>query len=187
MKKILSLLLIGLLCASPAFATYSNYESDNIVILGPNMGAKGITPPTEIVKVRYAMRDHYGSGSANATSLNSGDCVIWSINSSDGYTITACISDEYQAANPFAGILVTAIETATSSAVRGRGRNVGYMATRGYCLARMDTSSSFPGAGIEPNGATLIRSCRALEGISPDIGWLLEDVAADGLMPVYLR
>lgn len=182
MRRIFSLMLVVLLLSVGVAGAVSNYESDNVVIVGPFGGAQGITPATQIMKVRY------GSRIADAPSLASGDVVIWDTTSADGYTITACVTD---ADAKFAGVLVTTIATADSSSVTAT-RNVGYMATSGYCLAKVDTSVSHTGQRLVMNGGTQHASfgttggSASAVGISYDIGVLLIDNAADGLMPVVL-
>ena len=78
--------------------------------------------------------------------------------------------------------------------IRGNTRNWGKMAVEGYCLARVDTSAATAGQQLYPNGLTLGTSFGTIDlsgatagSVSNDIGVLLADTAADGLMPVWLR
>jgi len=191
MRKLFTLLLVAafLLSGSVVYAA-SNYASPNAEIMGPQGGALGISPMTQIIKVRYGRGN---SGDQDVyPSLASGDVVIWDTNSADGVTISGCIVD-FDA--PYAGVLVTTIATQDSASnVRGSDKNWGYIAVKGYCLAKVDTSApTVTGGSIVTNGATLIMSfattaaATGREAISKDIGVLLTDTGADGLMPVWLR
>ena len=166
----------------------SGAASENVVILGSNMGSIGITPPTEIVKVRYGWAP--GPLLINDPGLLSGGVVIWDTTSSDGYTIS--VSTAVTQTALFAGVLVTDIGTADNITVRGRGRNVGYIAIRGYCLASLDDTQATVGGylnigniegGLRPAFVTDAEAT----GTSSDIGVLLRDTAASGLMPVWLN
>ena len=180
MKKIIALVLITLLAFAGTSFAAGDYGSDNVVIEGPRMGGAGITPVTKVVKVRYG---YTGGVQRTGGDLSSGDVVVWDTTSADGYTISACIADD--GAN-FAGVLVEDVSTADNVKVSGRGRNIAYIAVEGYCLARMDTSGSTTGNGLALNGATLSKSMVA-DVTSNDIGVLLTDGGADGLMKVWLR
>lgn len=178
MKKMLTILVaLSFLFSGTAFAAYP--ASDNVDILGPSGGAKGITPATQIVRVRYGMMAGVEPG------LNSGDVVIWDTNSADGVTVSACVANND---GTYAGVLVTAVQTADSMTVRGSSRNWGWMAVKGYCLAKCDTSLVSAGEGLSVNGENLGASFStgADAQISKDIGVLLADSGADGLMSVVL-
>lgn len=183
MKKIISLIIISLLCVGAAYGI--NYPgSDNFDIIGNSGGAKGISAATEVIRVRYSFQPAPGA-EYTAVGLNSGDVVIWDITSADGISISGCITDEDAT---YAGVLVTAITSANTSNVRADTRNWGFMAVSGYCLARIDTSGATAGDALVVNGATYPASfMTAGDGSSQDIGVLLADTGADGLMPVVLR
>lgn len=156
--------------------------SQNVSDIGGNYGSEGLTPPTQVVRVRYAMQQ------ANALSLSSGDVVIWDTTSKDGFTISACVADN---ALNYAGVLVTTIPTADNVSLLSPGtRNWGYMAIRGYALAKVDTSAATTGERLSTGGATLQRAFATIGAgttASVDIGVLLSDVGADTLMPVWLE
>jgi len=182
MKKLLCILIALTLVLGCSASYAAAPASDNVSILG-NGGAIGISPVTQIVRVRYGLR-----GNSTAT-LSSGDVVVWDLTSADGLTISKCVTDNQQ---NYAGVLVTDILTADSSAVRGETRNWGYMVTQGYCLANVDTSNATAGQGLYANGATLVTSFGTVDLaggtiISQDIGVLLADTGVDGLMRVWLN
>lgn len=146
MKKLFALFLIALLAFGGAVTVMAEQPtSDNYEIFGQG-GAIGISAPTKVVNVRYAM------SSANSHSLQSGDCVIWSTNSHDGITISACVTSNDPA---FAGVLVTSILTAEGSgnSVSRNDRNWGKMAISGYCLVKA-TLGSTAGRQLVPSGAS---------------------------------
>lgn len=188
MRRLFLLVLVALLCGGVVYAadlsrSYSDYASPNAEIFGASGGKTGISPGTEIIKVRYAMMD------ANSNNLNSGDVVSWDCVSADGVTITACVAD---VSGSFAGVLVTTINTADSASKNGNERNWGYMAIKGYCLASVDTSASNTSEALIVNAGTLQKSFATLPAtitayVSRDIGVLLNDTGTDGLMPVWLR
>lgn len=192
MKKIFAILLVGLLVCGSAFAVNNEYDSQNVDIFAPYRGGAGITPGTEVVKVRYSL----GPNAPNAPSLASGDVVVWDTTSADGYTITACVTSNDAA---FAGVLVTAIQTADSPVVRGTGRNVGYMAIKGYCLVKAELGSTaggqiYPSSILQTGGPAVSTIDRfiAVTGspqvVSSDTGVLLAAPATAGaLAPAWLN
>jgi len=183
-KRLVVLILGLLLIASPAFAA-GNYSGQNVIMVGGSMGPAGTTPPTEVVKVRYG----YASNNTN-TGLSSGDAVVWDSTSADGYTISACTASNDQ---KFAGILVTDIGTADSTAVRGGGNNIGYIAQKGYVLLKVDTGAT-AGYRLVTSASTKLNTYGACttqdrvdaagvgQGpISNDIGVLLATPNANGI------
>lgn len=184
MRKVLALVIVGLLLSGGvAFAT-GRPASDSVDIFGKFRGPNGVTPTTEIVKVRYGYTaktidpDHAG--------ITSGDVLVWDTNSNDAYTISICITDFD---GTYAGVAVTAILSAENSVVRGDGVNVGYMAIKGYCLAKCDATGVAEGDGLLPHGNDLVGSfiTSTDDVLSRDIGCLLKDTDADGVMKVWLR
>lgn len=186
MKKILFVSLILCLCLGIGVSFAEFPQSENVVDIGGNYGSVGTTPPTKILRVRYAMQQ------ANAMTISSGDVVIWDTTSKDGLTISACVTDN---ASNYAGVLVTSIPTADNiSQVNQNTRNWGYMAVQGYALAKVDTSNAATGGKLYVNGGTLARSFGTVElagvtagSVSYDIGVLLSDTTVDGIMPVWLQ
>jgi len=187
MRKLVAFLIIGLLIASPFCLADARYGTDNAVIIGPHMGPAGITPPSEIVKVRYGKMGLLG---IETPKLTSGTAVVWDEVSRDGYTISCAVCENAQS---FAGILVTDIETADSTVVRGSGRNVGYICVRGWCLANVDTSeaesmerlitSSARDGYLETASAANVSK---VYPVTNDVGVLIYDQGTDGLMKVWL-
>ena len=185
MKKIFGLFLIALLAFGVVSAMAEAPASDNYEIFGQG-GALGISAPTKVVSVRYAM------SSANSHTLESGDCVIWSTNSHDGITISACVTSNDPA---FAGVLVTSVLTAEGSgnSVSRSDRNWGKMAVSGYCLVKA-TLGSTAGQTIIPAGAASPTNSAVTtvddEGVasakivvvSADTGVLLNAPASDGAL-----
>lgn len=160
-----------------------NYPAaEEVSIFGKYRAPDGTTAPVLIVKVRYANQE------ADGTQLNSGDVVIWDVTSKDGYTISALVSTTSQDST-YAGVLVTDIESADTNVVRGFGRNIGYMAIRGYCLARTDSGAVAGDGLITASSATIAKGfATAVDGIlSSDIGVCLESPGSDGLAPVWLN
>lgn len=198
MKKLLNIFVIALLSfglVTDVFVQTVFAEapaSDNYLILGSG-GANGLTPTTVVVPVRYGRR---GGGEINT--LASGTVVSWDEISADGFTISAC---NFEDSPGYAGVLVTAIQTADSSTFARNTRNWGYMAIHGYALASVDTSQADPGEGLYPAGGvasaggTPNGSFRTQGQItttaniiaSRDIGVLLRNTGTDGLMPVWLK
>lgn len=198
MKKILFFLLAGLLVCGSAFAA-SNYESENVMIFGPNMGSAGISPPQMIVKCSLGSDD---SGSK-------GNVLVWDVSVnriSDGaglgYVVRICdinhASDEQDATigqyTGFAGVLVTT--TSRDSAwtrADASGPEVGYMAIKGYVDAKMvqRNPATILGRQLVLRGATLAgafgtvaesKAAGDWRGLSEDIGILLETPASDGAL-----
>lgn len=185
MKKIIFSLVMLLAFFGLMTASYAVDEApagDGYSYMGSG-GENGITPRTLIVPVRYALR-----GGGGNPSLASGDVVTWDSVSRDGFTISACT---VQNGHGFAGVLVTPIQTADSSIVNRNTRNWGYMAIKGYVLARVDASESTEGNPLRLNGAVLPGSFATSNttpvSSSQDIGILLLAPGADGLAPVWLR
>jgi len=189
MKKLFILILIACfaLSAGEVFAVTSNYGSDNVTIMGPNMGERGVTPPVVIVKVRYGNQD------VDGFKLTSGDVVCWNTTSADGVTISPC---EVDGGANFAGVLVTDVLTpgrnSSPTQIDGNDRNWGYMARTGYVLVKVDSTGATAGTQLRLNGATLRGSLASQVAgagpISGDIGVLLKaPEATDGLAPAWLR
>lgn len=188
MKKLFSVLLVSLfvvLFAMPVFAGDSP-ALPNYQIFGATGGATGVSPATEVVKVRY------GRMGPNIRSLTSGDVVSWDIVSKDGVTISLCTVSQD---SNFAGVLVTDIASAENTATIGGSRNWGYMAIRGYCLASVDTTGSATGGALYPMSqgrfgtvtGAYYPPISTVGVISLDIGSLLNNTGTLGLMPVMLR
>jgi hypothetical protein len=190
MKKIFSVVLVALFLVGLASMGYSeSYEAKNAVILAPFGGPEGISPATEIVRVRYG---RMCTDPQTDETIASGDVLIWDCNSSDGITISRSISDV--PTGGFAGVAVTTIQTSDSVTVRGSDRSWGYMLIRGYGLAKIDTSESTTGGELVQNGATRVASFGTVDlaggsagQVSQDIGTLLRDTGTDGLMRVWIR
>ena len=184
MKKlfilIISLFMVGAVCYGA-----ENYAAENVVNMFGRGGPEGLTPGVQIIKVRYG---YVGGTGRNEIGLQSGDVVCWDTNSADGYTISACTTEN---ASNFAGVLVTDISTADSVLVRGSGNNVGWIAIKGFCLAHIDTSKCTAGerlftggqVGDSDGGASFITTSglSAVTGrtISNDVGLLLTDSGSD--------
>jgi hypothetical protein len=187
----IALLIVGL--ATSAYAVKNNYASNNVVIFGASGGPSGTTPPTEIVKVRYPTQCLLANNSGG--NVSSGDVLIWDTNSADGVTVSKDILDAPTDSAAFAGVAVVDILTADSSGTTGQERNWGYMAIKGYCLAKVDTSEAGTGEKLALGGGTLVAAFQTINSgmagaatsASQDIGVLLSDTTADGLMPVWLR
>jgi len=195
MKNLYKVLLVAIAILFVAGSVFANSEitsSDNAVIFGPVMGPKGITAPVEVIKV-------YLHSQASASV---GDVVAWNMTAIDGYTVDLLTFDQDTAAATnvvatVAGVMVTItsqVSSASSSTPKATGPNVGYMAIRGFCPAKVDTSRAETGRPLIANGATLTYSfataphtASAATKTSQDIGVLLLDAGADGLMRVWLR
>ncbi len=186
MKKILTIFIALLMIAGLAYAGAPPAPAYENAISVSGNGEPG-SPPQEYILVRYVAQGPL------AASVTSGDVLTWSFISADGFSVSRDILGY-----GFAGVAVTAILTPDSSTVSLVEDNWGYMAIRGYCLAKVDTTSATTGFGLVPNGNTLIGSFGTKNffdagnaggpGInSGDVGVLLIDNAADGVMPVWLR
>lgn len=177
-KRFLSILIaVFLLIASGGICFAEAPGTQNLVYFNGSGGATGLTPPTKVIKVRYARTD------ANYPSLSSGDVVVWDSGSTDSAklpVISGCIANN---AISYAGVLVTSIAT---------NDGTGYIATEGYVLAKVDTSNSATGTRLVTGGVDLanaLGSAGTVDGgilISNDVGFLLTDTGSDGLMPVWL-
>jgi len=187
---LVALFIVGLVYSAEAVT--NDYASQNVEILGASGGALGTTPPTVIMKVRYSRMDATPQSSG---SVISGDVLIWDTNSADGITVSRCVVDSPNDTVYFAGVAVTDILSADSTSTIAVTRNWGYMAVKGYCLAKVDTSESATGEKLTLGGATLVGAFQtvttgtpaAATTVSQDIGQLLTDTTVDGLMPVWLR
>jgi hypothetical protein len=188
-KLLLSFVVISLLVMSGlAFATVEIGSGDNAVIVGPRMGPEGLTPLTECIKVST------GSG----TSASVGDVMVWDYsNAADGYHVARCSADDNDGTQFFAGVMLTSTsqDSAYSYSVpKANGPTVGYMAIRGLARAKVDSSTATAGMRLALNGSTLAASfttyttpAASVDGLSEDIGMLLEDVGGDGVMRVWLK
>ena len=196
MKNLFRFLLVALLVVGFAYAAEASndYAAQNVEILGVSGGASGTTPPTLIMKVRYGYTCQIAQDSNG--NISSGDVLVWDYNSADGITVSKCIADVDGAGDylqHFAGVAVTNITSADTTAKKGIERNWGYIAIKGYCLANVDTSESGSGEKLALNGASRTASFQTsvsgaiAVGLSEDIGQLLNDTASDGLMPVQLK
>ena len=195
MKNLFRLLLAALFIFGSVYmaeAVTNDYASQNVEIMGVSGGPSGITPPTVIMKVRYSQMDATPQSSSNVVS---GDVLIWDTNSADGITVSRCVVDSPSDTAYFAGVAVTGIQSADSTSTLGITRNWGYMAVKGYCLAKVDTSESATGEKLTLGGSTLVAAFQtvttgtpaAATTVSQDIGQLLTDTTVDGLMPVWLK
>jgi len=186
MKKFIALFLAVLLVSGTAYAVTGQSPAGQNVVIQRAVGAqRGESQVTVIIPVRYGRSD------ANSPSLTSGDVMTWDLVSQDGYTVSICQTDNDPA---YAGVLVTPMLTDdTAGTFEDTGRNWGYMAVRGYVLAKVDSGAAIPGDPIVPNGGTLIGSfvtipdVQAGQSLSADLGVLLGTGASDGLHPVWLK
>ena len=186
-RLLFALLLVAFL-AMPVMAGDSpalkNYE-----IVSGNGGAEGISPMTKVVKVRYGYM--LKASPSTEGNISSGDVLSWDMVSCDGITVSKCMVTK---GGGYAGVAVTDILTADSATVKQSDRNWGYMAIKGYCLAKTDASTSTPGQALAINGSTLYASFGTVDlagsmpgSASQDIGVLLSDSGSDGLNPVILK
>ncbi len=173
MKKLLTVLFACLFMAGLAFAD-SNYTSENAVILGPNMGGEGITPPVEIIKISVGSEDNAIVGTV----------MTWNIDQSTdgqglGFVVDICersastdisvnTATDSRGYGPYAGVMVTtaSIDVAQTNAggtggitfdvtdVTGYSSAQGYMAIRGYCDALMRDADSTLGENLVLVGAS---------------------------------
>jgi len=173
MKQIMVLLLVALLTLGVAMPVMADEPvGGNYHIMGHSAGQAGVSPPTIVVPVRYAMRT--GGVMLSESGLSSGDVVIWDTVSGDGFTISACVTTND---GTYAGVLISDIQTADSSIFNRSSRNWGKMAIKGYCLVSIDSGRSTAGqllstAGNDPSGAF---ETGAAGVISRDIGTLISD------------
>lgn len=186
---IIALALSFVFCGGQAFATYDDAQSDNVVDFTGFGGAKGTTPPTKVVLVRYAY------SSPDALGLKSGDSVIWDVTSADGFTISACVTTTDAT---WAGVLVTDIATSDNNTVRSTGRNTGWMCVEGYCLADVaftaEGVAAVAGDHLVTAGTPKRRKLKtATDPATSDVGVLLRIPAGDEnttgitLCPVWLK
>ena len=204
MRKIfLALIVASLVMGGVAFASSEIMSPDNAVIVGPHMGPTGKTPPTEVIKVYVTSHgtleaDQFDVTAAADQGVDPGDVMIWDTTRADGYAVAIATSNfgtASVATIPFAGVMVTPAsrDTSTLTTPSGTGTNVGYMAVRGFCMAKIDTSAAATGEALIVNGGTLEGSFAttpqtlAGKGLSQDIGILLTDTSSDTLMKVVLR
>ncbi len=189
MKKLLSVILVMLLALSVATPVTADEPSgDGYEIMGGG-GAIGLTPATLVVPVRYGLQGD------SVVGLKSGDVVAWDTNSSDGFTISACVVSNDVT---YAGVLVSTIQSADSSAFRRNTRNWGKMAIKGYCLvkgeANMTAGELLVPSGVETSGGatpsmTTFDQLNLIQSInSMDVGVALSTApSALGLTPVWLH
>ncbi len=216
MKKLLLILFACFFMASFAVAD-SNYTSENAVILGPNMGGEGITPPVEIIKVTVGSEDNVTIGKVmtwNIDQSTDGEGLGFMVDICDR-TMSESVGVTAKGDGPYAGVMVTtaSFDVGSTNAggaggltfdvtdVRGSNDAIGYMAIRGYVDADMDVSRSTQGdvlviiggfAGFEGEFGTSLNITSINPGgfnaLSTDIGILLEAAgSADGLRKVWLR
>lgn len=182
--KILSILFAVLLMAGTAFADVTGSPSALNVTYIDGSKAPLEEAGVECRLVRYG---HIGAHKCGAT-LNSGDAVVWDTVSMDGTTISAAVTILASQSVYVAGVLITDINSADTSGFNFAGDNWGYMATSGYCLARLDSASIaghplvIAAEGTVTNGLQTTQEAP----LSQDIGVCLESPSADGLAPVIL-
>lgn len=187
---LIALFIVGLVYTAEAA---NDYASPNVEIFGTSGGPSGTTPPTQITRVRYSYTCQLAQD-ANGN-VSSGDVMVWDYNSADGITVSKCVVDSNGTGDylqHFAGVAVTNITSADTTTKNGIERNWGYIATKGYCLAKVDTSESGSGEKLALGGGTLVGSFQTIVSgniaiISEDIGQLISDTGSDGLMPVRLK
>lgn len=193
MKKLFSVVLVALFLMVGFVVTseaISNFAADNAQIRGTFGGKEGISPAVVPVRVRYA---RIPTNPQADETIASGDVLVWDTSSADGITISRCIVDSPNDTTHFAGVAITTIPTADSTTIRASDKCWGWMAVSGYCLAKCDTSDSTTGEKLALGGATLEAAFQTAPTgtaailISEDIGVLLTDTGADGLMRVFLR
>lgn len=196
MNKIKSILFV--LCfvmfTSIAFGA-SGYTSENIVILGPEMGSIGMTPPTEIIRV--------STGSDDSCAI--GDVMMWDTAgaATHGFSVRRCTindgSEDYDTAlatrSVFAGVMVTTTSkdsAVTYNTVAGDGPEVGFMAIRGYCEAFCDANTTEPGERLVLKGSNDTAKFGTVDysvnRTSYDIGVCLENPTSDSVaVDVWLK
>lgn len=145
MKKMLNLfLLAGLLLVSTSSFAY-NDPTFQAQIKMQTVGQKQGEPVREVKFVRFASRD------ANATSILSGDVVVYDTVSDDGVTVTrSIVSGDCS----IAGIAATTILSADGSAVSafddaGR-RNWGWVVVHGPMTANITAGGTNAHAARDP-------------------------------------
>uniref|UniRef100_A0A6M3KNR1 Uncharacterized protein n=1 Tax=viral metagenome TaxID=1070528 RepID=A0A6M3KNR1_9ZZZZ len=190
MKKIFSLILVVLLALSVATPVFADEPAGGGWELMGRGGELGISPGTLVVPVRYG---YTGGGTRTGGSLASGDVVVWDETSSDGFTISACITSNDTS---YAGVLISTIQTADSFPFSRSSRNWGKMAIKGYCLAKAAAGGVTAGELLVPAGlpsgsfvtTTLYDVAAAqLSPLSMDVGVCLKTNASSGLTPVWLK
>lgn len=196
MRKILSLILVSLFIAGVGVSFADSYAGKNYVDFSGRGGPTGVTPPTEVMRVRYG---RMGGVGADSDGLKSGDVCCWDGISADGLTISGCIVED---AVSVAGILVEDIATSDSTKVTGSGDNWGYIAIKGFVHAKIDTDKCTTGmrlitAPIENDDDNWLETTELYQGtvtvgtvtvLSGDnIGVLLRDSGSDSVLaPVFL-
>lgn len=147
MKKLISLLAIGLMLSGVSFAYDS--PTDNGQILTNSTGGGQATP----IKVYQLVR--YGAREQNTATLASGSTVVWDTVSKDGVTIALTTTSGNGAV---AGVTVTQIFTGngggTSASDDAGRRNWGYVQVYGP----VDATVTAGGVGGVTAGAPAITS-----------------------------
>lgn len=211
MKKLLSLIIISLFVMSGLVFADSSWTYENVTILGPRMGAKGQTPPVEVIKVTVGSADD---------AMAVGDVMTWGIEShyTDGNALGFKVDKARRGSSedpancqtavgygPYAGVMIT---IATSND-QGSGTTwsqstpalnteaIGYMAIRGFVDAKVDVSQAtlsdklvlagHKNAGYFCTLGGVSGSGTSYSQLSEDIGYLMEKASSDGLMKVWLR
>jgi len=172
MKRFIALFVAALLLGGVAFAEAP--ASQNVNDFWRGGGGTGVTPPTKVIRVRYARGDYASTGTQPG--LVSGQAVVWDEFSNDSSKLPAISLCVVNNALSFAGVLVTDINTSDRT---------GWIAIEGYCLASIDTSGAVTGHRLNTN-TTNWGSFITETSASQTVGVLLTDTGADGLMPVWL-
>jgi hypothetical protein len=205
-KSLFAFLFAVLLVMGGVLNVYADADiqsGDNAVIFGSYMGPEGMTPPTFVQKVYVTGHgtleaDQYDTSTVIDQGIDVGDVVMWDTTRADGYSVTILNADAGVGgiANAcVAGVMVTncSRDTGTLTTPKGSGLNVGYMAVKGFCYAKVDTSAAATGGALIANGSTLEGSFATApttmsgKALSQDIGILLLDNGADGSMKVVLK
>jgi len=177
MRKHVAIFIVAALLL-PVAAFAGNYPDLSNVVLEAGRGVSGTDPVTYIRPVRFGL-----SGLSTA-GLSSGDVVAWDTNSGDGVTVIEMSASSIN--TNYAGVLVTALATDDDGAIEPKGAdNWGYMATKGWCLASVDSTLS-AGESLSTsatyNGAFTVSSTT-----SDDPAILLQGSTGGSLAPVMLK
>lgn len=179
MKKLIALLVVGLLAGGVAFAAYDEG-------IYPASKDQAVGSPDQSPRIYRFVR--YAEMADSSRSLSAGEVVVWDCVSDDGVTI-GMIGTAANSTDAVAGVVVGTIQTAEANGTAGAQvgkRNWGYVQVYGVNTDCMldGTVNILAGGAIkaqEASGTNVGYGCAAATTQAGAIfGFALDAVSADG-------
>lgn len=135
MRKLFLAMLLMVMACSTSFA-FDEFTGNSNTQLR-NVGGRQSDPVVVLKLVRNASRDAAATGFISTTGFQSGDALIYDLNSDDGVTVSYTIVSGDAAFAGIAAGLIPSADTASSAVSDDNGRrNWGWIVINGRCLAK---------------------------------------------------